>query len=57
MVRFRNGGSLDLGRTALAKQNAADGLRLRVYGPEGTFLGLGTVDRGANELKILKLFV
>ena len=56
-VRFRNGGSLDLGRTALAKQNAADGLRLRVYGPEGTFLGLGTVDRGANELKILKLFV
>ena len=32
-------------------------LRLRVYGPEGTFLGLGTVDRGANELKILKLFV
>lgn len=56
-VRFRNGGSLDLARTALAKQAPPDGLRLRVYDPEGTFLGLGVVDCSRNALKILKLFV
>ena len=56
-VRFRNGGCLGLERTALARQNPPDGLRVRVYSPEQVFLGLGVVDRGQNTLKILKLFV
>ncbi|MFR3201745.1 MAG: hypothetical protein ACLTOZ_03495 [[Clostridium] leptum] len=34
----------------------ADGANIRVYGPDGIFLGLGRVHREKNELSILKLF-
>lgn len=56
-TRFRNGGGLDMARTALARQMPEDGARFRVYSPDGVFLGLGTADRGAGEVKVLKLFV
>ena len=52
--RFQNGGALALERTGVKKE--ADGANIRVYGPDGIFLGLGRVRRGKNELSILKLF-
>lgn len=48
-VRFGNGGALDLERL---KQPVTS--PVRVYGPDGAFLGLGKPEDGA--LKILKLF-
>ena len=55
-IRFCNGGALDLKRTGIPDELKKDGVRLRVYGPEGAFLGMGTVDSHKGELKILKLF-
>ena len=52
--RFQNGGALALERTGVKKE--ADGANIRVYGPDGIFLGLGRVHREKNELSILKLF-
>ena len=52
--RFQNGGALALERTGVKKE--ADGVKIRVYGPDGIFLGLGRVRREKNELSILKLF-
>lgn len=48
-VRFKNGGSLSLERI---KSRVSD--VVRVYSPEGDFLGLGKPENG--ELKVLKLF-
>lgn len=53
--RFQNGGYLDLNRLHF-QQPPAEGGRLRVYGPDSTFLGLGTADTGVKKLKLLKLF-
>jgi len=56
-VRFRNGGALDLGRIpALRGQPVPSGERIRVYGPDGGFLGLGACSPDTSELRILKLF-
>ena len=52
--RFQNGGALALERTGVKKE--ADGVKIRVYSPDGIFLGLGRVHREKNELSILKLF-
>lgn len=54
-ARFRNGGALDLQRIRL-KEPAEDGARVCVYGAEQMFLGLAQVDRGAGQLRFLKLF-
>lgn len=54
-VRFCNGGGLDLARVTLPQQAAA-GARLRVYSPQKSFLGLGTVDPEKGELAVLRLF-
>ena len=53
-ARFSNGGALDLSRTALRGQAVPDGTRLRVYAPDGSFLGLGEAAGGA--LAVLRLF-
>lgn len=55
--RFRNGGGLDLGRTALARRENSDGEIYRVYEREGAFLGLGKVNLQKGELGFLKLFL
>lgn len=55
--RFRNGGGLDLGRTALARRENSDGEIYRVYEREGAFLGLGKVNLPKGELGFLKLFL
>lgn len=52
--RFQNGGALALERTGA--KNEADRMKIRVYSPEGAFLGLGLVCREKDELSILKLF-
>ena len=53
-ARFSNGGALDLSRTALRGQAVPDGTRLRVYAPDGSFLGLGEAAGGS--LAVLRLF-
>lgn len=55
--RFKNGGGLDIGRTALAKRANNDGEIYRVYEREGAFLGLGKVNLQKAELGFLKLFL
>lgn len=54
--RFKNGDSLSLSRTALAKKNNADGEIYRVYERDGGFLGLGKINLNKDELGFLKLF-
>lgn len=54
--RFKNGGGLDAGRTALAKMNKQNGEIFRVYERDGGFLGLGKVNLEKAELGFLKLF-
>lgn len=49
--RFANGGFLDLERV---REVQADGF-YRVYGPEGSFLGLGQADRAAGQLAVARL--
>lgn len=53
-TRFQNGGALALERTGAKKE--ADETKIRVYGPEKNFLGLGRVCWEKAELSILKLF-
>lgn len=55
--RFKNGGGLDAGRTALAKMNKQNGEIFRVYERDGGFLGLGKVNLEKAELGFLKLFL
>ena len=52
--RFKNGGALDILRTALRDKNTPDGTTIRVKTREGEFLGLGIVSGGL--IKIKKLF-
>lgn len=54
-VRFQNGGTLDSGRLQLPKA-AAQGCRIRVYAPDGIFLGLGLLSAEKGGLRPLKLF-
>ena len=54
--RFKNGGGLDINRTALAGTNALDGELLRVCGAEGEFIGLGKIEKEKATLGFLKLF-
>lgn len=54
-VRFQNGGALALERLH-AGTPLAPGARVRVYSPDGIFLGLGRADTEAQELAVLKLF-
>ena len=51
--RFQNGGALALERTGVKKE--ADGVKIRVYSPDGIFLGLGRVHREKTNFD-LKLF-
>ncbi|MGI6255734.1 MAG: tRNA pseudouridine(55) synthase TruB [Acutalibacter sp.] len=51
--RFENGGGLDLARVRKAPQQGL----CRVKSPEGTFLGLGRVDREKQELGFVKSFL
>lgn len=53
--RFRNGGALDLERTALAGSRA-DKQLFRVCSRKKEFLGLGITDLADRQLKIYKLF-
>lgn len=55
--RFKNGGGLDAGRTALAKMNKQNGEIFRVYERDGGFLGLGKVNLEKAELGFFKLFL
>ena len=52
--RFKNGGALDILRTALRDKKTPGGTTLRLKTKEGEFLGLGIVSGGL--IKILKLF-
>lgn len=54
-ARFKNGGGLMLERTSVCK-GAEDGAYYRVYGADGTFLGLAYVNREKNELSVKKQF-
>ena len=54
-ARFANGGGLSLQRTSVPK-GITGGAELRVYAPDGKFLGLGRVDPAAGELRVLRLF-
>lgn len=54
--RFQNGGALSLDRTSILPQDKTDSTVLRVFSPENTFLGLGTVDLSKSELSVLRLF-
>lgn len=55
--RFKNGGSLDLARTQLARQAKKDGEVFRIYERDGDFLGLGRIKLEKSELGFLKLFL
>ena len=55
-VRFANGGALDMKRLRLPRITLPEGQPLRLYGPEGVFLGLAAVDGEAGQLKFLKRF-
>ena len=55
-ARFQNGGVLSVERLRMPKVALQDGLRFRVYGPEGRFLGLSSAKPDTGELKFLKLF-
>ena len=55
MIRFCNGGALDLKRLRLENE-PSDGQRFRIYGSENVFLGLGTADLKSDSMKFLKLF-
>lgn len=54
-VRFKNGGGLMLSRTSV-ENSAEDGAIFRVYGLDGTFLGLGYVNKEKDELSVKKQF-
>lgn len=54
-VRFQNGGALALERLRLRDPLAPEA-RVRVYSPEGEFLGLGRADAETQELAVLRLF-
>lgn len=54
--RFKNGGALDIGRTALKNRELVDEKRYRVKSRDGEFLGLGIVDLQNGAIKVLKLF-
>ena len=54
--RFKNGGALDLARTALRGREVSDKTVFRVKEKAGGFLGLGITDREGGLLKIYKLF-
>ncbi len=54
-IRFRNGGGLDLDRLFVPMEFQVGGF-YRVYGSDGTFLGLGVVDGEKNSLAVKKLF-
>lgn len=54
--RFKNGGALDIGRTALKNRELVDGKHYRVKSRDGEFLGLGIVDLQNGAIKVLKLF-
>ena len=53
--RFFNGGGLSLERLSQVKK-ARHGDIYRVYGPDGTFLGLGEIDTEKSELAVKKRF-
>ncbi len=55
-VRFANGGALDMKRLHLPRITLPEGQPLRLYGPDGVFLGLAAVDGEAGQLKFLKRF-
>lgn len=52
-VRFLNGGGLALDR--ISAKDAQDGQKLRVYGTDGKFLGLGVVNMAKKEMSVYKL--
>ncbi len=54
--RFCNGGALSLERLSGLPGDETDGAFLRELSPEGSFLGLGAVDREKAELSVLRLF-
>ena len=53
--RFQNGGGLDMQRLRL-RAKPEEGQVLRVYGPQGSFLGLARADLNRSELRFLKRF-
>ena len=55
-TRFRNGGALDLQRIPALRTRWAPGERIRVYAPDGEFLGLGECGAEPPQLRVLKLF-
>ena len=52
-VRFLNGGGLALDR--ISAKDSQDGQKLRVYGTDGKFLGLGIVNMAKKEMSVYKL--
>ncbi len=52
-IRFLNGGGLALDR--ISAKDAQDGQKLRVYGTDGKFLGLGVVNMAKKEMSVYKL--
>jgi len=54
-VRFKNGGALDMGRLRMPRIAMRDGQRVRIYGPNEEFIGLGEALLSRQELKFLKL--
>ena len=54
--RFANGGALAADRVSLAAQTA-DGQRLRVVSPQGTFLGLGVFQAEKACVSVKKIFI
>ena len=51
-VRFLNGGGLALDRISI--KDAQDSQKLRVYGTDGKFLGLGIVNVAKKEMSVYK---
>ncbi len=55
-ARFRNGGSLSTDRLRMPRIAVTPGMRFRIRGGNGEFLGLAKADPERGELRFLKLF-
>lgn len=56
-ARFQNGGALAIERLKIPGVGCREGESLRIYTPQGEFLGLGQAELAAGEIKIQKLFM
>lgn len=54
--RFKNGGGLDMQRLRMPRIAIRDGMRFRLYGQDGAFLGLARVEQETGQLRFLKRF-